>query len=77
MLVICVLYFAAYQNILATLLCSSSFASNPCKDPGVWNLGIYPLELVYEDLRLLCEVQISPNVFEFIAELGLEGGITS
>jgi hypothetical protein len=56
MLVIYVLYFITCWNILAALLCSSNFASNPCIDPGVWNLGVYPLELVFEDPKLLCEV---------------------
>ncbi len=77
MLVICVLYFVAYWNILVALLCSSKPTSNPYINLGVWNLGIYRLELVYEEPRFMCEVQISPNTFVPIIELGLEGSIYS
>jgi hypothetical protein len=54
--VIYTLYFLANWNILATLLCSSNFASIPCLDLGVWNLGVWPLKLVPERPRLLCAV---------------------
>ncbi len=77
MLVICVLYSTAYWNILITFLCSSKFASSPCIDPGVWNLGVSPLELIFEKRKLRCEVQITPNTFVHVAELGIEGSIPS
>jgi hypothetical protein len=48
MLVICVLYFVACWNILVALLCSSKSSSNPYVNLGVWNLGVYHLELLYE-----------------------------
>jgi hypothetical protein len=38
--VICTLYYATCWNIVITLLCSSNFASIPCSNPGVWNLGV-------------------------------------
>jgi hypothetical protein len=50
MLVICVLYSTACWNILAVLLCSSKNASSPCTNPSVWNLGLYPLEPIFEKL---------------------------
>ncbi len=77
MLIICVLYYTICWNIMATLLCSSSFASNHCIDPSVWNLGVCPLELVSKQPRLLCEVQIFPKMFVHVAKLGLEGSIRS
>jgi hypothetical protein len=52
MLVICVLYFVACWNKLATFLCSSNF----CIDPNVWNLRVCPLKLVFEVPRFMCEV---------------------
>jgi hypothetical protein len=76
-LVICVLYFATCWNILSTLLCSSSSAFSPCTNLGVWNLRIYPLELIYEKPRLLCEVQIFPKMFVLVAELSLKKNIPS
>jgi hypothetical protein len=77
MLVIYVLYFAAYWNILVAFLCSSNSFSNPYIDPGVWSLGVCSLELVSKDPRLLCEVQISPKMFVPVVELGFEGSIPS
>jgi hypothetical protein len=56
MLVICMLYSATYWNILVALMCSSNSTSSPCIDLGVWNLGVCPLELIFEELKLLCEV---------------------
>jgi hypothetical protein len=75
MLVIYVLYSIAYWNILAVLLCSSSSISNPCIDPSVLNLGVFALELVFEDFKLLCEFQISAKMFIPRAELGLKGSV--
>jgi hypothetical protein len=77
MLVIYVLYFSTYWNILLVLLCSSNSISNLYTNPSVWDLGVCPLELVYEDPKLLCEVQISPKMFVPVVELGLEGNILS
>jgi hypothetical protein len=67
----------AYWHILIVILCSSSFAFSPCTNLSVWNLGIYPLELVYEKPRLLCEVHISPKMFVHVAKLGFEGNVPS
>jgi hypothetical protein len=61
--VICTLYSTICWNIVTTLLCSSNFASIPCTNPSVWNLGVWPLELVPNEPRLLCAVQTSPNAF--------------
>ncbi len=58
------LYFAACWNILAALLCSSKSTSSPYTYLGVWNLGVYPMELVLEEPWLLSAVQISPNTTE-------------
>jgi hypothetical protein len=64
-------------NHNVTLLCSSSFASNPCTNPSVRNLRVCPLETLFKDPILLCEVQISPKMFVPIVEPSLEGGIPS
>jgi hypothetical protein len=65
-LVICTLYFATCWNIVTILLCSFKFTSSPYTNSGVWNLGVCPLELAHEEPRLLCVVQISPNIFVLI-----------
>jgi hypothetical protein len=77
MLVICVLYYVAYWNILVTFLCSSKFASSPCINLGVWNLGVCFMELVFEEPTVFCEVHISPKMFVFIVEFGFKGSIPS
>ncbi len=77
MLVICVLYFAICWNLLVALLCSFKSTSSPYTNPGVWNLRVCLLELVPKKPRLMCEIQISPNIFVPVAELGLEGSIPS
>ncbi len=48
-----------------------------CTDPGVWNLGVWPLELVSNEPKLLCVVQIFPNTFMHVVKLGFEGNILS
>jgi hypothetical protein len=77
MLVICVLYFVACWNKLVTFICPSNSTSNPCTNFGVWNLGVYPLELVYKYLKLLCEIKISPKIFVYVTEFCFEGSIPS
>jgi hypothetical protein len=71
-LVICTLCSIAYWNIVAAFMCSSKSTSSPCINFGVWNLGARPLELVHEEPRLLCVVQISPNIFVIVAKLVLK-----
>ncbi len=75
--VICTLYFVAYWNIEVTFLCSSNSTSIHCTDPSVWNLGVWPLELVFNEPKLLCVIQISPNTFMHVAEHGFKGNIPS
>ncbi len=74
---ICTLYFNTCWNIIIVLLFSSNFTSIPCIDPGVWNLGVWPLELVPYELRFLCAIQTFPNTFMLVVKLGFEGSITS
>jgi hypothetical protein len=54
--VIYTLYYIACWNIVAALMCSSNFSSIPCISPGVWNLVVWPLELVPNEPKLLCVV---------------------
>jgi hypothetical protein len=77
MLFIYVLYFIAYWNILVVLLCSFNSAFSCYMYLSIWNLGVYPLELLSKKLGLLHEVQISPKMFVLVAKLGLEGSIPS
>jgi hypothetical protein len=76
-LVICTQYFVACWNVLTTLLCPSKYDSSPCIDLGVWKLGMWPLERVLEEPKILCVVQIFPNTFVHVVKLGLEGSILS
>ncbi len=75
--VICVLYFITYWNILAIFLSSSKFASSACTDPNVWNLGVCPLKLIFEEPKLMCEIYIFPKIFVRVVKLGFESNISS
>jgi hypothetical protein len=41
------------------------------------NLGICPLELVFEKPKLMCAVKISPNIYVHVVELSFKGSIPS
>ncbi len=76
-LVICTMYSISCWNIVAILLCSSHSASSLYTNFGVWNLWVYPLELVPKEPRLLCVIHISTCIFVLVVELNLEGSTPS